>query len=280
MALARAVMEFRADLKGAGFGLALDLQGLLKSAWPAWLSGAPIRIGVGSREMSHLLLTHVFSDHDLTRVSSQYREFATYLGLDTEDFRMEVALSDLERGFAADRLDEFGIDAGYAVLVPFTTWPQKHWPEQSWARLAERLEARVGLRSVLLGGPGDRGGADKIQTESQAEIVDLVGRTSLTEASAVIERADLVVGVDTGLNHVGIAFDRPTVSLFGANIPYYETPSDRGQILYKTLPCAPCHRRPTCGGRFTCMALITVEEVVDAAERALAHAAGTAPDTA
>ncbi len=257
------IRDFRRELKAMRFDVALDLQGLLKSAAIAWASGAPIRVGVGSREASHFLMTEVFSDHDLSRVSSQYRELATFLGLEVGDFRMEVGLSDEDREFAARIVAEHGLSDGFAALVPFTTWPQKHWIEERWAALATGLRKEHGLVPVLLGGPGDRAAANRITTASGG-IVDLVGRTSLTEASALIDRCAVLVGVDTGLNHIGIAFDRPTVSLFGANVPYRSTPTERGAILYRKLPCSPCHRRPTCGGHYTCMRLITVADVLDA----------------
>ncbi len=270
--LLRRVRAFRRELRDMGFDMALDLQGLLKSAAIAWASGAPVRIGVGSREGSHLLMTEVFSDHDLSRVSSQYRELAEFLGLDAGEFRMEVALSEEDRAFAERAVAEYGLATGFAALVPFTTWPQKHWLADRWAALAAGLRREHGLVPVLLGGPADREAAERIKSHGAGEMVDLVGRTSLTEASALIERSAVLVGVDTGLNHIGIAFDRPTVSLFGANVPYYATPTERGAILYRKLPCSPCHRTPTCGGHFTCMRLITVDDVLAAVARQLSAA--------
>ena len=268
--LSRRILAFRRQLRGAKFDVALDLQGLLKSAVIAWASGAKTRIGVGSREMSHLFMSCVFSDHDLSRVSSQYLELAEFLGLPTAQFHMEVALSDDERAFAARAMEEHALEDGFAALIPFTTWPQKHWFEERWAELAERLRNELALVPVLFGGPEDHAAAARITEASDTVIVDMVGRTSLTEASALIERSSLLVGVDTGLNHIGIAFDRPTVSLFGANVPYFSTPTDRGAILRRPLPCSPCHRRPTCGGAFPCMKLITVDDVIQAAAGRLA----------
>ena len=264
----RRMRAFRRELRRLDFDVAFDLQGLLKSAVIAWASGAPRRIGVGSREASHLFMTEVFQDHDLGRVSSQYRELAEFLGLEPGDFPMEVALSEDDRGYADRRIRERGLEDGFVVLVPFTTWPQKHWVEPRWSELAGVIQDRFGLPSVLLGGPGDREAADRIRAGAPG-IVDLVGSTSLTEASALISRCSALVGVDTGLNHIGIAFDRPTVSLFGANVPYYATPTERGTILHRRLPCSPCHRRPTCNGAYPCMSLITVSEVVAALDRTL-----------
>ena len=78
-----------------------------------------------------------------------------------------------------------------------------------------------------------------------------------------------MVGVDTGLTHMGIAFDRPTIGIFGSNIPYTETFTDRTRLLIHWLDCVPCKGHPTCGGDFTCLRLITVEEVLSAARSLL-----------
>ena len=263
----RRLRAFRKELRAREFDLALDLQGLLKSASLAWLSGAPVRVGVGSRELSHLLVHHRFSDPDLSQVASQYRELAECMGLDTTEFDMEVALSEEDRSFAHgwQQANDFG--EGYAVLVPFTTWPQKHWREERWAAVAEGLMTELGLPSVLVGGPSDRPAAERILTGAPSHLFDLTGATSLGQASAIVERAALVIGVDTGLTHIALAYDRPTVCIHGPSIPYRSTPTDRGTILREPLHCAPCWRNPTCGGRYTCMGMITEHEVVEAAKR-------------
>jgi heptosyltransferase-1 len=265
ISLWREARALRSRLRGAEYDVAIDLQGLLKSALIAYLSGAGIRIGVGSRELSHLLMHYAFYDPDVSRVSSQYRRLAETLGLNTDTFELDVAVSRNDEAYADDRISEFGLGGGFAVLVPFTTWPQKHWIESRWSELSDRVFSDLGLRSVLLGGPGDQQPARRIVDGAQQPVVDLVGETTLGQATAIVARASLVIGVDTGLNHLGLSFDRPTVSLFGPAVPYAIPPSQRGIILHHPLPCSPCWRKPTCDGAFTCMRLIDVEEVMAAA---------------
>src|SRR5690606_25023836 len=84
-------------------------------------------------------------------------------------------------------------------------------------------------------------------------IADLVGRTDLAQAAALVRDSALVVGVDTGLTHMGIAFGVPTVALFGSTCPYTVTGRDNARVIWLGLSCAPCHRAPTCGGAFPCM---------------------------
>jgi heptosyltransferase-1 len=68
---------------------------------------------------------------------------------------------------------------------------------------------------------------------------------------------------------MGIAFNRPTICLFGSTCPYLETTRDNAIVLYHKLDCSPCKRNPTCGGRYDCMRAISVDEVFAVAKRFL-----------
>jgi len=84
-----------------------------------------------------------------------------------------------------------------------------------------------------------------------------------------VSKAKAVIGVDTGLTHMGIAAGVPTVALFGSTCPYTETGRDNVEVIYHNLDCAPCKRRPSCGGAFTCMTEILPSEALEALERTL-----------
>lgn len=269
-ALWREVRRLRRELRARRFDLALDLQGLAKSGLPARLSGARERVGLGSREGSALLMTRVLPRGGDPRViGSEYRFLAESLGLPLDGFAMRVALEEADRAFARDLLRQAAISGGYAVVCPFTTRPQKHWLEDRWGELIPRLRAELGLPVVVLGGPGDRDAAARIVAAAGAGVVDAVGRTTLRQAGALIEGAALLVGVDTGLTHMGVAFAVPTVALFGSTVPYLDTGRESARVLYHRLECSPCRRSPTCGGRYDCMRAIETGEVLAAARRAM-----------
>jgi len=274
-ALASEIRRFVGDLRRRNFDVAIDLQGLLRSGIMAFLSGAPTRIGLGSKEGSRIFMSHVLSrgEGDIRKISSEYRYLAEELGLEVGEFRMEVPLSEADRNWARSRESELGLEGGFMVAVPFTTRPQKHWFEDRWAQLMDRITRDMGLPVVVLGGPDDVEAFQRIRDLAETEPVDLVGKTSLIQAGAMLQRASLVVGVDTGLTHMSIAFDRPTVTIFGSNIPYTITPTDRAKVLVHWLECSPCKGNPTCDGAFTCLKLVTVEEVLEAVREVRSNAA-------
>lgn len=271
--LFREIKELVRDLRGRDFDVAIDLQGLLRSGIMTFLSGAPIRIGLGSKEGSKLLMTQVLSriEGDRRRISSEYRYLAQELALEVGDFKMEVPLAEADRNWAKEKEEELALQDGFFVALPFTTTPQKHWREDRWAQLMDRVTEELGFRTVVLGGPEDRAALDRIRSMTRIEPVSLVGETTLTQASAMVGRASLVIGVDTGLSHMGIAFDQPTVAIFGSNIPYTKTPTDRAKVIVNWLECSPCKGNPTCKGAFTCTELISVDQVLETAKEVLAN---------
>lgn len=273
LALWRAIGAFRAQLRALRFDLVLDCQGLLKSALIAWLTGAPRRVGIiareGGRWLVHEVVTPVAGADPV--MGSEYRHLARYLGAPQGSFQPDLAVGDEPRSRAREALAQEAAGTpsapqpltAVAALAPFTTRPQKHWVDEHWRDLCQRLIAR-GLRPVILGGPSDQEAALRL-VAGLPGVVSLAGKLRLDESAALIADAQLLIGVDTGLTHMGSALGVPTVALFGSTCPYRQGPTPRTRVLYDALPCSPCRRRPTCGGAYTCMRGLTVDRVMPVA---------------
>ena len=274
--LFRRFLALRRRLRSGRFDLALDTQGLLKSGVWSWISGAPRRISLIGREGSQYLATEQVNRPDESgvrrRMGSEYRVLARHLGAEDASFQPDLAIGpavrEAARAAVRARLPSTSVGVRYAVLCPFTTRPQKHWFEDRWVALAERCHDS-GLVPVLLGGPGDREAAARIAAAFPG-LVNLTGTLKLDESVAVIADAALLVGVDTGLTHMGSALDVPTVALFGSTCPYIDPGVPRSTVLYEKLACSPCRRNPTCNGRYDCMRALDVEHVHSEALRMMA----------
>ncbi|MEW8030526.1 MAG: glycosyltransferase family 9 protein [Candidatus Thiodiazotropha sp.] len=264
----RAVRQFRQELKQHRFDVAMDVQSLMKSGFLAWLSGAGRRIGLGSREGSQWLMNRVIDKGgEPRRIASEYHYFAQQLELPVDEFEMHIGLSDEDCSHADALVSANGLERGFIVICPFTTRPQKHWSNTSWNALLDALAEQWQLPAVMLGGPGDRSSSTAIGGRNRDGLVNLVGETTLRQAAALISRAGLIIGVDTGLTHMGIAMNRPTLCLFGSTRPYLDTTHENGAVIYHPRQCSPCKRKPTCNGSFDCMRDIKVAEVIGHASR-------------
>jgi heptosyltransferase-3 len=109
-------------------------------------------------------------------------------------------------------------DRPIIVLAPTANWQPKVWPAERFAATFQSLTASLvpGAAAVVLGGPGP---AERTMAEpllaALPDALDLVGTLSLPEAAAVLQRAALFVGNDSGLMHLSAAAGAPTIGLFG-----------------------------------------------------------------
>ena len=267
--LGKTILQFRQKLHRFDFTHVLDAQGLMRTRFMAYLTGAKERIGLDSREPGRFLMTRIESrGANIEQMSSEYRHLMQQIGLMPGNFRPEIHLSENSRTSARTILRKTGVSESYGVICPFTTRRQKEWIANRWADLVNRIRDELQLPMVMLGGPTDIEDSLNLLGLTNGTLVNLTGQTSLTESAAVIEKAALVIGVDTGLTHMGTAFERPTVALFGSTCPYLETPSDKTIVVYNPLACSPCKHKPTCDGLFTCMDSIHVEQVFKAIKQA------------
>lgn len=269
--LLKQVLAFRSSLQEAKFDLVLDAQGLLRSRILSWLSGAPCRLGFDSKEPGRFLMTRIIDRAgDSDRMASEYQHMVEEIGVKTNSFHQCLKVSYDDEKEAGKALAERLVEGPFVAAAPFTTRPQKHWFNERWAALSRQLRSEFGWPMVLLGGPADRTRATEIAGAAPDSIVSLAGEMSLSAAMAVVKRAALVIGVDTGMTHIGPAFARPTIALFGSTCPYLHTSRSNTRVIYRKLDCSPCKRNPTCDGAYHCMRAIQVEEVVEIARALLA----------
>lgn len=254
------------------FDWVIDAQGLLKTRVLASWVRAGHRMGFASREPGKFLMDRLIEKGgDIAEISSEYR-FLAHALTGHEPGAPSLFPTLPMRRRVHQQMRDAKLHAGFVALCPFTTRPQKHWMEEYWPDLAMRLIPQGLWPSVIFGGPADRVAAQRLMARMPTGTVNLVGKTVVPDLPAWLEQAGLVIGVDTGLTHIGVAVQRPVLALFGSTCPYTRGTDSPLRVMYDALPCAPCQRRPTCGGKFTCMRNLTPERVAAAAFELLGDA--------
>ncbi|TKB01229.1 glycosyltransferase family 9 protein [Alteromonas portus] len=268
-ALFSAIKAFRKTLKQKEFKVAIEAQGLLKSAFFAYISGAPQRIGFKSKENSERLLTFAIDKPTSPQISSEYRHLAEKLHLycnntnvGLPEYKMCIKPSDSVMQSAISKIDHFGLTQPFIAIAPFTTRPQKHWPYAHWQHFICMVRNHCTLPIAILGGPNDAANAEALTFECD-DVISLSGKISLEESVCVVSLCKAFVGVDTGLTHLATSYEKPTVSIFGSTRPYTQTDNINTHVLFEDMVCAPCKRRPSCNGKFDCMTLVHPEKVFE-----------------
>lgn len=236
-ASALGLLGFTRCLRRRRFDLVVDLQGLFRSGYLAWKTGARVRIGFrNARELAPLFYTHhVPIDTPEQHAVERYLKIAAALGCDTDRVEFPFALDDDDRRQVAAMLPQA---RPYAVLLPGTNWATKRWPIERFAALVAPLRQRFGLESVVAGAASD------IALGERIDGINLAGQTNLRQLVALLERAAVVVANDSGPMHIAAALGRPLVTVYGPTNPVRTGPFRRpDSVLRLDLPCSPCYSR-------------------------------------
>ena len=243
------------------YDVSIDVQGLLKSALVARISGASRVVGFSrptAREGSHLFYDiKVCGERPLHVVEKNLRLVYDGLRIDLPKFRWGVFTGDEPDQKLKRWIDETCPDKRKPVVLlnPGGTRPNKMWEGGHFAQLA-RLLAQDGAWVVVAWGPGEQGIAGKIVEVANCDGVVSAPSTNLRELASLIKQVNCVVSGDSAPLHLASAVGTPAVALFGStdaarNGPY-RIPS---RTVRGDCSKGPCWQRE-CPERY-CMRLIS-----------------------
>ncbi len=221
------VAEIRRDLRAQRFDIALDPQGLTKSAAAAWLSGAKTRIGFAKPASWEIApwLNNTLLQPEGTHVVDINRSLLRALGAfgieppapGTADFTFPPC-GDRDAQTIAAFTAALPASA-FALMAPWGTFTSKLWPLDRFLALARRLRDAHGFPSAMLGhGERERSAVADLAARSGGALVPApdVGLVGVIELA---RRARVVVGCDSFPTHAAAAAGCPTVGLFGVSDP-------------------------------------------------------------
>lgn len=266
------------ELRRGRYDVAIDLQGLLKSALLARVSGAPRVLGFATAYLRERLARPFYTDVYDPGGGGMY---------DPRETRhvVEVNLGLLQPLGIANVRPEFPIEAvdsavadrmrretggRYALVNPGAAWPNKRWPAPRLAALARAVHERHGLCSVVLWGPGERTLGEQVVAEAPGAAT-LSPPTSIADLVALARGAAVMVSGDTGPTHVAAAVGTPIVGIYGPTRPARNGPWARGDVTVSRDAVCRCHHLRQCKLASMCLLDISVDEVLAAVERRLAY---------
>ncbi len=255
-------------LREEGYGKAIILPRAFKAAIVPFAAGIPERIGYAAEGRS-VLLTEARADRErkTARTIDRFVALGAPYGDHLKAPRPVLYLPDGAMEAATSRFPLLGEGPIMALCPGAEYGPAKRWPARKFARLAAMAHA-AGYRIRVLGGPKDAEIAAEIGALAGVPVDNLVGRTSLIEAAAILAGADVVISNDSGLMHVAGALDRPLVVLYGSSSEKMTPPTGpRYQIVSHELPCRPCFKRECPLKTLACLESIQPNEVLAAAAR-------------
>ncbi len=274
-------------LRRERYEVAIDFHGGPRASLLTWLSGAPTRIGYQVIGRSWMYTQRVERPRRLRprhSVENQW-DLLRPLNISPPDralLPVEMWTEETAARHVAERLARAGVNPSDAVVVVHVSAgnPFRRWPAGHFVQLVVSLVRSGGLRVVVTSGPSEHEAAERVIAQARSALGDAgssvlaCGEFSLPELRALVERAALFIGGDSGPLHIAATSPVPIVGLYGPTLPERSAPwrdprwttmsVDAGQ-----LPCRPCDQRACAPGDFRCLSSIRPDQVLDAALRAL-----------
>lgn len=241
---ARALSSIRAEK----FDLVLDFDQFSRiAALFALGSGAPARIGFDTDGQGKgTVFTKAVKYEDRQHMALTYAKIAQAAGISVDDMApVRLPLSEKEEMVVGNFLSSGGVGRGDLLfgMHPGSgdNFPERRWPKECFARLADLLAERFKARIVLTGGRSEAGLVREVANLMKAPAIEASGVFSALELSALVGRCDLFFSNDTSLIHITTAMGTPAIGFYGPNTPLLYGPrGDHDLVFYRALLCSPC----------------------------------------
>jgi len=278
-------LKLGARLRAKRYDLAIDFHGGPRASLLTWLSGAGERIGYDIAGRGWMYTRRVARPRELRArhsVENQW-DLLTALGIAPPDrtaFPVEMASDAAAAARVAERLARAGVDATHQIVVIHVSAgnPFRRWPIEHFVTLAMALASRDANRRVVITcGPSEQHASqlviDRSRDRGAANVLSC-GEFSLVELRALLDRAALYIGGDSGPLHVAATTCVPIVGLYGPTLPERSAPWRQERLASESvdagpLPCRPCDQRVCAPGDFRCLTRVAPQQVIDAAERVI-----------
>jgi len=234
-----ALINLISTLRRGQFDVVFDFQGLFRTGFLAWVSGAKKRFGTAqAREFAHIFYSdRIAQDRDCIHMVDYYLKIVRMAGV--VDTAVEFVLPEDRAAAASVRrlLNKYQVNAdNYVVFVPSSAHRDKCWPIERFAALSDKIAGRFGLSIVATGTESEKDIVEQSRSLANVPIVNLAGLTNLNELKALLKGAKLVVSNDTGPGHIAAALAVPLVLIFGRSNPARVAPYGRSECVAAVEP--------------------------------------------
>jgi lipopolysaccharide heptosyltransferase I len=260
--------DLASRLRGNHYDVALDFQGLWKSAAFGYFSGAERLVGFDKKALKEpgcriLYDARVLPRAEATHVMEIYGELVHSLGVETNGLRFDLNTSEEDDAYVSSHLVSRRVD-DFVILNPGGGWVTKNWDPENYAALHLRLRQATRLQTLLTWGPGEEHLIEQILRACKQD-PPVTFSTTIPQFIALVRRAKLFVGGDTGPMHLASACGIPVVGIFGPTDPLRNGPfSQKDIVVSHKVACGPCYKRSCRVHDKKCMRLVTVDEVHEA----------------
>jgi heptosyltransferase I len=208
-------LQLRRELAGERFDAMLQMQTSSRANLTGALVSADIKLGwdeARAREFHRFFMTHSIPAAPFEHQVQAHLSFARTLGLEAAEPVWNFPVGEKEAEFAATVMPE---GRRTLLLSPCSSHPARSWQAERYAAVADYAIDELGMSVVLSGGPAraELALGEAIEAAMNNPAKNLIGKDTLQELLALVQRADIVLSPDSGPAHLANAMGTPVVAL-------------------------------------------------------------------
>ena len=234
------------EIRRSDFDLAVVLHPTsLRNALIPFLAGIPERIGSNVSGRG-ILLTQTCADRTDLHEVQRYLRVLELIDIHEPNAKLEFWHTDADRHAARQILAAHGISPKECLIGANlgTTWRTKRWSLENFAAVITQIQKRMDVQLLLTGSTAEIPLGEALVQMAKVETINLIGKTTLMQLSALIESCDLYLTCDSGPMHIAAAVGTPTIALFGPTSPTRHGPyGENHKVIEKPVECRPCYKR-------------------------------------
>ncbi|MCF6157712.1 MAG: glycosyltransferase family 9 protein [wastewater metagenome] len=258
---------FLQKLRYKRYDITLDFHGNFKSGLLTFLSNAKTKVGFSKEYCKEF--NFIFSNKHITPRQKKihrvhkYQSLVHGLGITTSDQKPSFSIPDSDHLYINNFIQQNNLhEKPIAIIHPGTSvfGKFKRWQSKNYAILADQLIQKLQYSVIFTWGPSEYTIVEEIMSLMHQRATIACRTSSAKQLIALLQRADLFIGCDTGPTHIASCMGIPTIALFGPKDPVIYAPYGENTItVRKDISCSPCERR-TCS-HVTCINSIIPEDI-------------------
>ena len=213
--------EMRKVLGEREFDVLLHMQLAFRASLIARATRATAKIGFDrarARELQWLFTNHRIATRAREHVMDSFFGFVEALGVKERVVSWDIPLPPEALEYAQNLIPDA---RPTLVISPCSSHPRRNWRAERYAEVADYAATQHGMRIILCGGPSAlerKTGAD-IEAAMKTPAINQIGKDTLPQMLALLERATLLIAPDSGPAHMATMVRTPVVGLYAATNP-------------------------------------------------------------
>lgn len=229
--------QLRKILKHEKFDVLLHMQMSFRSSLVSLLVNADIKLGFDkqrAKDMQWLFTNHKIAHKERQHVIDSFFGFTEALGIREKVYQWDIPVPDSARQFAAHYIN----DKPTLVISPCSSKAYRNWTCEGYVAVADYAIEQLNMQVILTGGPSaiEKEYGQCIENKSRNNITNLVGKTSIKELVAILDKATVIVAPDSGPAHLATAVNTPVIGLYACTNPDRARPYLSEQWLINRYP--------------------------------------------